>query len=129
MSAQLPNPPPSNPYQSMLAPHPTVHQGQYHSLANPTSQQYLQPSAGMMSPYSYGSIAALPSVPPPPPPPAPPSYMTMTQQPLSMMQQGAAAQQQQPPLPQQPPPPNFRPVTPVQPPGMLYYSQPYHSQQ
>lgn len=127
MPAQLHNPPPSNPYQSMLVPHPTVHPGQYHSLTNPTSQQYLQPPAGMMSPYSYGSIPALPSV-PPPPAPVPPSYMTLTQQPLSMMQQ-AVTQQQQVPLPHQPPPPpNFRPVTPIQPPGMVYYSQPHHSQ-
>lgn len=130
MPAQLHNPPPSNPYQSMLVPHPTVHgqmpntPGQYHSLTNPTSQQYLQPSAGMMSPYSYGSIPPLPSV---PPPPAPLSYMTLTQQPLSMMQQ-AGTQQQQVPLPQQPPPPNFRPVPPIQPPGMVYFSQPHHSQ-
>lgn len=134
MPAQLLNPPPSNPYQSMLVPHPTVHgqmpntPGQYHSLPNPTSQQYLQPSAGMVSPYGYGSIPPLPSI---PPPPAPPSYMTkmvpFTQQPLSMMQQ-SVAQQQQLPLPQQPPPPSFRPLTPIQPPGMAYYSQPHHSQ-
>ncbi|PHT31850.1 hypothetical protein CQW23_28187 [Capsicum baccatum] len=140
MPEQLFNPPPSNLYQSTLVPHPTVHGqmpnalGQYHSLPNPTSQQYLQQSAGMVSPYGYGSIPALPSV---PPPPAPPSYMTtmvsLTQQPVSMMQQQAVAQQQQvPPLPQQPPPPSFRPLTPIQPPqppgGMVYYSQPHHSQ-
>lgn len=135
MPTQLLNPPPSNPYQSMLVPHPTVHgqmpntPGQYHSLPNPTSQQYLQPSAGMMSPYGYGSIPALPSV---PPPSAPPSYITTMvpltqQQPLSMMQQ-AVGQHQQVPLPQQAPPPNFRPLTPIQPPGMVYYSQPHHSQ-
>ncbi|XP_059308060.1 uncharacterized protein LOC132059455 [Lycium ferocissimum] len=113
---QLLNPPQSNPYQSMMVPHPTVHgqmpntPGQYHS--NPTSQQYLQSSAGMVSPYAY----ALPSV---PPPPAPASYM---------MQQQYVVQQQQVPLPQQAPPPNFRPLTPIQPPGMVYYSQPHHSQ-
>lgn len=130
MPAQPLNPPP---YQSMLVPHPTVHsqmpnsQGQYHSLPNPTPQQYLQPSAGMVSPYGYGSIPALPSV---PPPPAPPSYMTtmvpLTQQQLSMVQQQQSlAQQQQVPLPQQALPPNFRPL---QPPGMVYYAQPHHSQ-
>ncbi|CAN4106492.1 unnamed protein product [Withania somnifera] len=134
MPAQLLNPPPSNPYQSMMLPHPIMHgqmpntPGQYHSLPNPTSQQYLQPSAGMVSPYAYGSIPPFPSV---PPPPAPPSYMTtmapLTQQPLSMMQQ-AVPQHQQAPLPQQPPPPSFRPLTPIQPPGMSYYSQPHHSQ-
>lgn len=138
MPAQPVNPPPTNPYQSVMVMHPTMQgqfsnsQAQYHSLPNPPSQQYLQPSGGIVGSYGYGGIPPLP----PGPSPAPPSYLgpmvPLAQPPLQMSQQ----QQQltmphQLALPQQAhQPPNFRPLPATQPPqpGMVYYSQPNRSQ-
>ncbi|CAK9166938.1 unnamed protein product [Ilex paraguariensis] len=147
MSAQPLNPS-NNPYQSVLVSQPTIHsqipisQAQYHTLPNAPSQPYLQPSGGIVSSYGYASIPPLPPA-PSPPPPLPLSYMVnpmmpLTQQqlqinhhqPLTLGHQPSALTQQQPiPLPQQPhAPPSFRPLGPIQPPGMMYYAQPYHSQ-
>ncbi|XP_062098530.1 actin cytoskeleton-regulatory complex protein pan1-like isoform X2 [Humulus lupulus] len=132
VSAQpLTAPPPSHSYQSVLVPQPTMQnqasnsQGQYHMLSNPASQQFLQPSGGVMVPYGYSSIPPLPPGPPPPPPPHMVSPMVpLTQQPLQLTQQMAMAQP--PPITQQPPStPSFRPL---QPPGILYYGHPHHSQ-
>nr|GLL38700.1 regulation of nuclear pre-mRNA domain-containing protein 1B-like [Ipomoea trifida] len=136
MPAQAVNPPPSNPYQSVMVMHPTMQgqfsnsQAQYHSLPNPPSQQYLQPSGGIVGSYGYGGIAPLPPGPSPAPPYLGP-LVPLAQPPLQMSQQ----QQQQLTMPHQlalpqHPPPNFRPLPATQPPqpGMVYYSQPNRSQ-
>ncbi|XP_065874009.1 uncharacterized protein [Euphorbia lathyris] len=126
-------PAPSNhSYQSVLLPPPNMqNQNQFHMLPNPPSQQYMQPSGGIMTPYGYGSISPLPPGPPPPPPPPP--YMVSPMVPLNpqtpqinQQQQMQMGQQQQPMgLTQQAPgPPSFRPL---QPPGMVYYGHPPHS--
>ncbi|CAI0428963.1 unnamed protein product [Linum tenue] len=100
-----------HPYHTMQNQVPSS-QSQFHVLPNPSSQQYLQPPGGIVTPYGYGSISSLPPGPPPPPPPYMMSPMVpMTQQPPSQVpitqQQQAAAG-----------PPSFRPL---QPPGMVYY--------
>ncbi|XP_075652714.1 uncharacterized protein LOC142623203 [Castanea sativa] len=107
--------PPNHSYQSVLVPQSTVQnqvptsQAQYHILPNPSSQQYLQPSGGIMTPYGYNSIPPLPPGPPPPPP-----HMVSPMVPLTLQ------------VTQQPPaPPSFRPL---QPPGMVYYANPHLSQ-
>lgn len=129
MSAQPPAVTQNHSYQSAMVPQPQnqapTSQGQFHMLSNP-SQQYLQPS-GVMSPYGYGSIPPLPLGPPPPPPHMVSPMVPLAQQPLQMNQQQVQiTQQQQIPLTQQPPPaPSFRPL---QPPGMVYYGHPHHSQ-
>lgn len=111
-------------------------QAQYHLLPNTHSQQYLQPSGGTLSSYAYGSIPPLPPGPPPPPPPPPLSYplgqnqvQINQQQPLSSGHLPPPINQQhQVPLLPQPTAPNFRPVTPMQPPGFVYYAAPHHTQ-
>ncbi|KAM1068264.1 uncharacterized protein LOC126623358 isoform X1 [Malus sylvestris] len=132
MSSQAPSVQPNHSYQSALVPQlqnqaPTS-QGQFHMLPNPPSQQYLQPSGGVMSPYGYGSIPHLPLGPPPPPPHMVSPMVPLAQQPLQMNQQPVQnSQQQLIPLTQPPPPaPSFRPLQ--QPPGMVYYAHPHHSQ-
>lgn len=150
MSTQTLTAPPNQPYQSVIIGPPTIQsqtstsQTQYHVLPNPTTQQYLQPSGGLMNPYAYGSI---PPLPPGPPPPSSAAHMVssmapLPQQPFSIPQQQSiplvqrpAAITQQPvllthhqpmPLTQQPPaPPSFRPI---QLPGMVYYGLPHQSQ-
>ncbi|KAL0424394.1 UNVERIFIED_CONTAM: Regulation of nuclear pre-domain-containing protein 1A [Sesamum radiatum] len=137
MPPQL-TPPQNNPYQSILVPQPSIpgqissSQAHYHSIPNSTSLQYMQPSGGIAGSYDYGS---LPPLPPGPPPPAPPSFMVspmvpLMQQPLTMgHQQSTLAQQQSIPLSQPPPgPAGFRPLAPMQAPGMVYYTHPYQSQ-
>ncbi|KAK6924130.1 CID domain [Dillenia turbinata] len=133
--------PPSNPYQTVLLPQPTIQnpastaQTQYHVLPNPPSQQFVQPS-GVLSPYGYGGVPPLPPGPPPPPPPAhmmsPMMPLQMNQpQPVQltsavqMPQQPMQITQQQPiPLVQQPPvAPSFRPL---QPPVVYYGNQSKH---
>ncbi|KAL0431999.1 UNVERIFIED_CONTAM: hypothetical protein Sradi_0825900 [Sesamum radiatum] len=106
MPPQL-TPPQNNPYQSILVAQPSIpgqissSQAHYHSIPNPTSLQYMQPSGGIAGSYDYGS---LPPLPPGPPPPAPPSFMVtpmvpLMQQPLTMgHQQSTLAQQQSIPL-------------------------------
>ncbi|KAG2716541.1 hypothetical protein I3760_03G131800 [Carya illinoinensis] len=122
MSAQPFTVPPNHSYQSVLVPqsamqnHAPTSQAQYHMLPNP-SQQYLQPSGGIMAPYGYNSLVPLPPGPPPPPP-----HMVSPMVPMTLQ----VTQQQTIPLTQQPPaPPSFRPL---QPPGMVYYGNPRHSQ-
>ncbi|KAA8530911.1 hypothetical protein F0562_005630 [Nyssa sinensis] len=119
---------PNNPYQSVLVPQPTMQsqtptsQPQYHILPNPP-QQYLQPSGGIVSSYSYGSIPPLPSGPPTAPPHMMSPMVPLTQQSLQITQQQPIM------LPQQPlAPPGFRPLGPIQPPGMMYYAHTHHSQ-
>ncbi|XP_021752001.1 regulation of nuclear pre-mRNA domain-containing protein 1B-like [Chenopodium quinoa] len=135
-SVSLPAAPP-NQYQSMLvnqqnmqnmSPNP---QTQYQLLSNPTSQQYAQTPRGINS-YGYGGL--------PPPGPPPPhvmhpmmpmaqNQMQMNQQQMMpMAQQSAPLSQQQSMMlmQQQPPaPPSFRPL---QPPGMVYYTQTHQLQ-
>lgn len=115
LSAQPFTSPPNHSYQSVLVPQSTVQnqvptsQAQYHLLPNPSSQQYLQPLGGIMTPYGYNSIPPLPPGPPPPPP-----HMVSPMVPLSLQ------------VTQQPPaPPSFRPL---QPPGMVFFGNPHHSQ-
>ncbi|CAL1408949.1 unnamed protein product [Linum trigynum] len=120
MSAQQPlSAAPSNhPYHNMQNQIPSS-QPQFHMMPNPSSQQYLQPPGGIVTPYGYGSISSLPSGPPPPPPPYMMNPMVpMAQQPPSQV---PITQQQQMTLTQQQAaggPPGFRPL---QPPGMVYY--------
>ena len=131
---------PSNqPYQTVILAPQTMQsqtptsQTQYHIISNPPSQQYLQPSGGIMNPYAYGSIPPLPPG-PPPPPSAPHMLSPMTHLPIPQQQSIPLVQQPSPithhhqsmPLTQQPPvPPSFRPL---QHPGMVYYGLPHHSQ-
>ncbi|KAL3527806.1 hypothetical protein ACH5RR_012462 [Cinchona calisaya] len=153
MPGKLFNPSQDNLYQ---IPPPSMQcqiansQSHYHSLLNPPSQQYLQPSGATLGSYAYGSIPPLPPgpPPPPPPPPLPPpppppplSYMlspmsplaqqqvqTSQQQPLAMGHQPSQLnQQQQVLLPPQPPAPSFQPVAPMGPAGFVYYASPHHS--
>lgn len=99
-------------YQPVLLAHqPTLvpdSQPQYHTIPNPHSQPYLQPA------YPYGNVNV--SI---PPLAQPPSYMMSAMVPLT---------HQRPPM--VPPPPNFStiPTTPLQPPGMVFYGHPHHSQ-
>lgn len=137
MSAQPLSAPPNHSYQSVLLSQPALQnqapnsQAQYHMLSNPASQQYLQPSGGVMAPYGYSSIPPLPPGPPPPPPP----HMVSPIVPLAQ-QQAMSLAPQPPPLPitqqqamlltQQPPAaPSFRPL---QAPGIVYYGHPHHPQ-
>lgn len=115
MPAQLP----PNTYQSILM------------LPSP-SQQYMQPSGGMVSSYSYGSIPPLQPVPSPHPPhpnmfsPVFPSAQPQLQ---SQQQPFVLTQQNTMPFPQQPlAPPSFRPLGLTQSSGMVYYGHPNHSQ-
>ncbi|KAJ9177650.1 hypothetical protein P3X46_012845 [Hevea brasiliensis] len=131
--------PSNHSYQPVLLSPPTMQnqahssQAQFHMLPNP-SQQYLQPSGGIMTPYGYGSISPLPPGPPPPPPYMVSPMVSLAQQPsqITQQQQMPMAQQQAPitrqqpmPLNQQAPgPPSFRSL---QPPVMVYYGHPPHS--
>ncbi|CAL1400960.1 unnamed protein product [Linum trigynum] len=120
MSAQQPlSAAPSNhPYHTMQNQIPSS-QPQFHMMPNPSSQQYLQPPGGIVTPYGYGSISSLPSGPPPPPPPyminpmAPMAQQPPSQVPITQQQQMTLTQQQAAGGP-----PGFRPL---QPPGMVYY--------
>ncbi|KAI3462035.1 hypothetical protein Pfo_018698 [Paulownia fortunei] len=135
MPAQL-NPSQNNPYQSVVVHQPSIQgqisnsQAHYHSIPNPPLQ-YMQPSGGIAGSYDYGSL----TMPPGPHPPAPPSYMVsplvpLIQQPPQMTQQQLLTMGHQPStLPQQlPAPASFRPLAPIQAPGMVYYTHPYRSQ-
>ncbi|KAF5749832.1 regulation of nuclear pre-mRNA domain-containing protein 1B-like [Tripterygium wilfordii] len=117
--------PPNHSYQSVLVPQPTMQnqvsaqQAQYHILPTPPSQQYLQPSAGLMTPFGYTNIPTFPQGPPPPPP-----HMVSPMVPLAMQQPLSLPQQPNPLIQQAPGPPSFRPL---QPPGVIYYGHPHHS--
>ncbi|XAR73330.1 hypothetical protein NMG60_11007263 [Bertholletia excelsa] len=139
--------PPTNIYQPILVPQLTLQsqtptsQTQYRMLSTPSPQQYMQPSGRIMNSYAYGSVHPMP----PGPSPAPPQphmvspIVPLTQQPIQMTQLQPISVAQPPPaltqqhsmlLPQQPPaPPSFRSASGlIQPPGMVYYGQPPHSQ-
>ncbi|CAN1224543.1 Regulation of nuclear pre-mRNA domain-containing protein 1B [Linum grandiflorum] len=106
--------PMNHPYQSVMQNQVPSSQPQYHMLQNP-SQQYMQPSGGIVTPYGYGSLQPGPSYMMNPGVPLPPqqlSQMTQQQQPITLTHQAAA-------------PPSFRPL---QPPGMVYYGHPSRSQ-
>ncbi|KAL6959283.1 hypothetical protein U1Q18_039424 [Sarracenia purpurea var. burkii] len=135
MAAQPPTAPLTNTYTSIFMPQPTLQsqtptsQSLYHMLPTPPSQQYLQPSGGLIvNSYTYGTIPPLPpGPPPPPPPPSQPQLVSpvvpLTQQPLQMTQQQPLTMTQQPPAP-----PSFRPLGFIQPsPGIVYYGHPHQS--
>ncbi|KAJ6305421.1 hypothetical protein OIU78_020877 [Salix suchowensis] len=139
MPAQPLAAPTTHSYQSVLLPQPTMlnqaptTQAQFHVLPNPSSQQYLQPAGGIMTPYAHGNTSTLPPGPPPPPPYKASSMVPMTQQPSQMPQQQPLSlaqqrsminQQQQMSSTQQTLGANFRPH---QPPVMEYYAHPSHS--
>ncbi|XP_050380420.1 uncharacterized protein LOC126797719 [Argentina anserina] len=95
MSTQPTAVPPNHAYQSAMVPqqqnHVPTSQPQFHMLQHP-SQQYLQPSGGVMGQYGYGNIPPLPQGPPP--------HMVnpmvhLSQQPLQMSQQPSPITQQQ----------------------------------
>ncbi|XP_052190295.1 uncharacterized protein LOC127799992 [Diospyros lotus] len=128
--------PPINTYQSILVSQPTLQSQpvtsltQYHMLPNPSSQQYLPPSGGIVNSYAYGNVPALPPVRPPSHIVSPvlnQQQLQMTQpQPLNFAQQPSVLPQQRlMPLPQQQQqPPSFHPMGFIQPPGMVYYGHP-----
>ncbi|KAL0547169.1 hypothetical protein IC582_017097 [Cucumis melo] len=136
MSMQ-PLPAPANhSYQSVMVPQPTMQsqasnsQTQYQMLPSAPSQQYLQLSNGVLTPYGYGSLPNSTPVPPPPMPhmvsPVVPLTQQMLQQTIPLAQQPSPMIQTQPvPFTQQPLAPSFRPL---QPPGMVYYGHPPPSQ-
>ncbi|XP_027364108.1 regulation of nuclear pre-mRNA domain-containing protein 1B isoform X2 [Abrus precatorius] len=122
---------PNHSYPSVLVPQPTMQnpaaasQNQYHMLCNSSSQQFLQSTAGVISPYGYGSIPPLPPGPPPPHMVGP--MVTPTHQTLQITQQQPVPITQHQPITmtqQAPAPPSFRPL---QPPGMVYYGNHQHS--
>ncbi|KAF7839988.1 regulation of nuclear pre-mRNA domain-containing protein 1B [Senna tora] len=131
MSPQQLIPTPSHSFPSVLMQNQApASQGQYHMLGNPSSQQYVQSTVGIIPPpYGYGNI---PPLPPGPPPPAPPHMVgpvvPMAHQTLQITQHQAApiTPHHQPiTMSQQAPvPPSFRPL---QPPGMVYYGNHHHS--
>ncbi|XP_022929247.1 UPF0400 protein C337.03-like isoform X5 [Cucurbita moschata] len=136
MSMQ-PLPAPANhSYQSVMVPQPAMQsqapnsQTPYQLLPNAPSQQYMQLSNGVLTPYGYGSLPSSTPVPPPPIPrmvsPMVPLTQQMLQQPMPLAQQPSPMIQTQPvPFAQQPLAPSFRPL---QPPGMVYYGHPPPSQ-
>ncbi|XP_061344327.1 uncharacterized protein LOC133290271 [Gastrolobium bilobum] len=122
---------PNHSYPSVLIPQPIMQnpaaasQGQYHMLCNSSSQQYLQSTGGVVSPYGYGSIPQLPPGPPPPHMAGP--MVPLTHQTLQITQQQPAPITQHLPInmtQQAPAPPSFRPL---QPPGMVYFGNHQHS--
>lgn len=132
---------PAHQYQSMIIQQPTLQtpspsaQSQFQLLPNTASQQYAQASRGVTG-FGYGSFPPIPPGPPPPPPPhvmSPMMPLAQTQLQMNQQQllplapQSTPLMQQQPMLSmQQPPaPPSFRPL---QPPGMMYFTQPHHNQ-
>jgi regulator of Ty1 transposition protein 103 len=127
MPAQQLTAAPNHSYPSVLVTQPTMHnaapalQGQYNLYCNPPSQQYVQSTGGVISPYGYGNIPPLQSVPPQPP------FMNQTlqitqQQPVPTFTNQTMQITQQQPVPvtqYAPAPPSFRPI---QPSGMMYYA-------
>lgn len=100
-------------------------QGQYIMMGNSSSQQFLESSGGIISPYGYGSIPPLPPGPPLPMPPLPMEnpMMPLTHQTLQIppQPQQQAHVTQHPPITmtqQAPAAPSF---LPIQPPGNVYY--------
>ncbi|XP_022984896.1 uncharacterized protein LOC111483036 isoform X2 [Cucurbita maxima] len=120
MSMQ-PLPAPANhSYQSVMVPQPAMQsqapnsQTPYQMLPNAPSQQYMQLSNGVLTPYGYGSLPSSTPVPPPPIPrmvsPMVPLTQQLLQQPMPLAQQPSPMIQTQPvPFAQQPLAPSFRP--------------------
>ncbi|XP_050380303.1 uncharacterized protein LOC126797635 [Argentina anserina] len=129
MSTQLTAVLPNHAYQSAMVPqlqnHVPTSQPQFHMLQNPSSQQYIQPSGNVMPQYVYGNVPPLPLGLPPPPQHMVSHVLPLSQQPLQMSQQPSPITQQQQHIPLIQQPPSFRPL---QPPGIVYYSHPHHSQ-
>ncbi|CAJ1856804.1 unnamed protein product [Sphenostylis stenocarpa] len=105
---------PNHSYPSVLVAQPSS-QSQYHMLANPSSQQYVQSTGGIISPYGYGCI---------PPLPPPPSAHVGAMVPLSHQTLQINPHPQIPVTQQAPAPPRFPPLPP---PGMGYYTNNQHS--
>ncbi|KAK7305974.1 hypothetical protein VNO77_43888 [Canavalia gladiata] len=116
---------PNHSYPSVLVAQPTLQnvasasQSQYHMLGNPSSQQYVQSTGRIISPYGYGSIPPLPQVPPPAAP-----HVAGTMVPLTHQTLPINPHQLTPVTQAAPAPPSFRPL---QPPGMVYYANHQHS--
>nr|AFK43905.1 unknown [Lotus japonicus] len=117
---------PNHSYPSALVHPPTMQnpaaapQGQYIMMGNSSSQQFLESSGGIISPYGYGSI---PPLPPGPPLPMENPMMPLTNQTLQIppQPQQQAHVTQHPPITmtqQAPAAPSF---LPIQPPGNVYY--------
>ncbi|KAG4387527.1 hypothetical protein GLYMA_11G237400v4 [Glycine max] len=115
---------PNHSYPSVLVAQPPPlqnaapsSQGQFHMLSNPPSQQFVQSTGGIITPYGYGSI------PPLPPAPQLPTHVG-AMVPLTHQTLQITPHQQIPITQQAPAPPTFRPL---QPPGMVYYTNHQHS--
>ncbi|PSS36715.1 Regulation of nuclear pre-mRNA domain-containing protein [Actinidia chinensis var. chinensis] len=139
MATQPPTAPPSNTYQSILVPPPTL---QSQTTTSQSQFHHLQPSGGIVTSYAYGSIPPPLPLPRPSPPPLPPIMfspmlpstqqqfqitqqqpLTLAHQPLALTQQHSMSLSHQPPVP-----PTFRPVGLIQPSGMVYYGHTNHYQ-
>ncbi|GFY80286.1 ENTH/VHS family protein [Actinidia rufa] len=137
MATQPPTAPPSNTYQSILVPPPTL---QSQTTTSQSQFHHLQPSGGIVTSYAYGSIPPPLPLPRPSPPPLPPIMfspmlpstqqqfqitqqqpLTLAHQPLALTQQHSMSLSHQPPVP-----PSFRPVGLIQPSGMVYYGHTNH---
>ncbi|KAI8540768.1 hypothetical protein RHMOL_Rhmol08G0010700 [Rhododendron molle] len=93
------------------------------------SQQYMQPSGGMVSSYSYGSMPPVQAPHPPHPNMYSPAFPLAQPQLQSQQQPFVLTQQNSMPLPQQQlGPPGFSHLGLTQPSGMVYYGHPNHSQ-
>ncbi|KAK9166776.1 hypothetical protein Scep_001967 [Stephania cephalantha] len=117
----------SNPYQTQtvlmhqtsIPSHVSPSPPQYHFIPNAPSQQYSQPTGGVMSGIAYGYNNMLP--PPPPSLPGPPPPAPHMQQPMNLT--APMVHQQHSSLMQQPPArPSYRPL---QPPAVVYYAHPH----
>ncbi|KAE8649158.1 hypothetical protein Csa_015329 [Cucumis sativus] len=101
MSMQPLAAPANHSYQSVMVPQPTMQsqasnsQTQYQMLPSAPSQQYLQLSNGVLTPYGYGSLPSSTPVPPPPMPHMVSPVVPLTQQ---MLQQTIPLAQQPSPM-------------------------------
>lgn len=122
---------PSVPVNSFSNVPAQLHPNTYQSimmLPSP-SQQYMQPSGGMVSSYSYGSMPPVQAPHPPHPNMYSPAFPLAQPQLQSQQQPFVLTQQNSMPLPQQQlGPPGFSHLGLTQPSGMVYYGHPNHSQ-